>query len=82
MKLPRDISGEQVLKKLERIGYEKTKQTGSHMKLTRKFDIGEHNITIPNHSPIKVGTLNSIIKDLSENLNLSKDEIFDILFLK
>ena len=80
MKLPRDITGEQILKKLEKIGYEKTKQTGSQMKLTKKFDIGEHHITIPNHNPIKVGTLNSIIKDLSEHLKLSKEEIFNILF--
>ncbi len=80
MKLPRDISGEKILKKLEKIGYEKTKQTGSHIKLTKKFDIGEHNITIPNHNPIKVGTLNSIVKDLSENLKLSKDQILNILF--
>jgi predicted RNA binding protein YcfA (HicA-like mRNA interferase family) len=80
MKLPRDVSGEQILKKLEKIGYKKTKQTGSHMKLTKEFDIGEHHITIPNHNPIKVGTLNNIIKDLSENLKLSRDEIFRILF--
>jgi predicted RNA binding protein YcfA (HicA-like mRNA interferase family) len=80
MKVPRDISGEDILKKLRKIGYEKTKQTGSHIKLTKKFDIGEHNITIPNHSPLKIGTLNSIINDLSENLKLSKDEIYKILF--
>ena len=70
-----------IIKKcFEKIGYEKTKQTGSHMKLTKKFDIGEHHITIPNHNSIKVGTLNSIIKDLSESLKLSKDEIYKILF--
>ena len=80
MKLPRDICGEQILKKLEKIGYEKTKQTGNHIKLTKKFDIGEHHITIPNHNLIKVGTLNSIVKNLSENLKLSKDQIFNILF--
>ncbi|MFN8673605.1 MAG: type II toxin-antitoxin system HicA family toxin [Candidatus Sericytochromatia bacterium] len=80
MKIPRDINGQDILKSLERIGYEKTKQTGSHMKLTKKLDSREHNITISNHNPIKIGTLNSIIKDLSENLKLSKEEIFKILF--
>lgn len=80
IKLPRDINGKHILKKLEKIGYQKTKQTGSHIKLTKKFDIGEHHITIPNHDPIKIGTLNSIVKDLSENLKLSKDEVFKILF--
>lgn len=80
MKIPRDVSGEYILKQLEKIGYIKTKQTVSHMKLTRKLDFSEHNITIPNHNPIKIGTLNSIIKDLSENLKLSKEEILKILF--
>lgn len=80
MKIPRDISGEDILKKLKKIGYEKTKQTGSHIKLTKKLNIGEHNITIPNHNPIKIGTLNNIINDLSENLKLNKEEIYKILF--
>ena len=34
MKLPRDISGVELAKALERLGYRITRQTGSHLRLT------------------------------------------------
>jgi len=34
MKLPRDISGEELAKLLRKYGYKVTRQTGSHMRLT------------------------------------------------
>jgi len=34
MKLPRDISGTDLAKWLGRLGYEITRQTGSHLRLT------------------------------------------------
>ena len=55
MKLPRDLSGEQLAHALGRLGYEVTRQTGSHMRLTTT-DPAEHHITIPNHNPLRVGT--------------------------
>lgn len=48
MKLPRDLSGEELAKLLKKYGYEITRQTGSHMRLTTKVR-GEHNLTIPRH---------------------------------
>ena len=47
MKLPRDINGEKLAELLKRYGYETTRQTGSHMRLTTKLK-GEHHITINN----------------------------------
>ncbi len=38
MKLPRDISGEELAKLLKKFGYEITRQTGSHIRLTTKFE--------------------------------------------
>jgi predicted RNA binding protein YcfA (HicA-like mRNA interferase family) len=46
MKLPREISGEELAKLLKKYGYETTRQTGSHMRLTTTLQ-GEHHITIP-----------------------------------
>ena len=34
MKLPRDLSGAQLIKALEQLGYQATRQTGSHIRLT------------------------------------------------
>jgi predicted RNA binding protein YcfA (HicA-like mRNA interferase family) len=74
LKLPRDVSGEDLARRLCQLGYEVTRQTGSHMRLAR-IDKTEHRITIPAHDPLKVGTLNSILKDIAAHLGISRDEL-------
>ncbi len=79
MKLPRDLSGEELAKLLKKYGYEITRQTGSHMRLTTKVR-GEHNLTIPRHKALKPGTLNSILKDVAEHLEIDKKQLIEELF--
>ncbi|HSE43306.1 MAG TPA: type II toxin-antitoxin system HicA family toxin [Acidobacteriota bacterium] len=55
MKIPRDVSGQVLAAALAKLGYQITRQTGSHIRLTRKLP-DEHHITIPAHKIIKVGT--------------------------
>lgn len=74
MKIPRDITGTELAKILFKFGYAVTRQKGSHVRLTTTVK-GEHHITIPNHDPIKVGTLNAILKDVAEHLGISKEEL-------
>ena len=76
MKLPRDIDAATLKQLLVPLGYTVTRQTGSHIRLTTQNQ-GQHHITIPNHSPIKVGTLNAILRDIAEHLGLSRDELLD-----
>lgn len=63
MKLPRDIRGDELAQLLNKFGYSITRQTGSHLRLTRILK-EEHHITIPKHKNLKIGTLNNIIKIL------------------
>jgi len=70
MKLPRDLSGKDLAKKLQLLGYEISHQTGSHIRLTSR-EKGEHNITIPAHNPLKIGTLNAILRDISAHFGIS-----------
>jgi len=74
MRVPRDIGGVELAKSLEVFDYYVTRQTGSHIRLTTTR-AGEHHITIPMHKPLKVGTLNSILKDVAEHLGISKEEL-------
>ena len=76
MKLPRDIDAATLKQLLVPLGYTVTRQTGSHIRLTTQNQ-GQHHITIPNHNPIKVGTLNAILRDIAEHLGLSRDELLD-----
>ncbi len=49
MKIPRNLSGEQLVKALAKYGYVKTRQTGSHIRLTTTIK-GEHHITYSSQS--------------------------------
>ena len=79
MKLPRTISGVTLAKMLEKYGYLITRQSGSHIRLTTQLS-GQHHITIPNHDPLKVGTLSSILNAVSERFLKTKEDIIDDLF--
>ena len=79
MKVPRDVDAVDLINLLKRYGYGVVKQTGSHIKLSRKLDEGEHSITIPNHKPIKIGTLQSIAKDICLVNNLNINEFYQQL---
>ncbi|HAX50185.1 MAG TPA: type II toxin-antitoxin system HicA family toxin [Ignavibacteria bacterium] len=80
MKIPRDLNAIQFIKLLGSLNYEETRQSGSHKRLTRKTSVSEHHITIPNHDPIKLGTLNNILNDISLHLNISKKDLLEKLF--
>lgn len=64
--------GEELARRLQKYGYIVTRQTGSHMRLTTAQG-GEHHITIPRHSPLRVGTLNSILKDVAQHFGVDRD---------
>ena len=65
MKLPRDLSGRGLAKALQVLGYRVTRQTGSHLRITTTTH-GEHHVTVPDHDPLRVGTLGGILA-LAEN---------------
>ena len=79
MKLPRDISGKDLLKRIECLGYAPTRQAGSHVRATTQQK-GQHHVTIPLHDELRVGTLNAIISDIALHFSLSKPEVITKIF--
>lgn len=79
MKLPREISGEELVKLLKKYGYRITRQTGSHIRLTTTLQ-GEHHITIPAHKYLKIGTLSSILNDIAIYFKINKSDLIEELF--
>ncbi len=79
MKLPRDLSGRELAAVLAKLGYQVTRQAGSHMRLTTEIG-GQHQITIPDHDALKVGTLNAILREVSEHHGTTRDELLSLLF--
>ena len=81
MRLPRDLGGEELAALLGRYGYEVTRQTGSHMRLTTT-QRGEHRVTIPCHRSLRVGTLSAILRDVADHLGIPRQELIETLFSK
>lgn len=79
MRLPRDLSGRALAAALSRLGYEVTRQTGSHLRVTRRAP-QEHHVTIPDHDVLEVGTLTAILRDIAQSNALSRDELVRLLF--
>ena len=82
MRLPRDLSGTELASLLRRHGYEVTRQTGNHIRLTSTRMGAEHHITVPGHKALRVGTLSEILSDAASYLGMSREELAEDIFRK
>jgi predicted RNA binding protein YcfA (HicA-like mRNA interferase family) len=80
MKLPRDVDGPKLVNALRVLGYQQTRQSGSHIRVTTQRD-GENHEVIPAHHPLKTGTLASICKRIAAHHHMSVDELLAMLDL-
>ena len=81
MRLPRDLSGRDLAKRLERqYGYRVTRTKGSHMTLTRTTDTDRHSVTVPVHRDLRIGTLDAIMTDVAGHLGIPKSTVREQLF--
>lgn len=79
MIVPADLYGSELIKKIRRAyGYEVANQVGSHIKLKKN---NAKPLTIPNHKPLKKGTLKSILEQLAEYENKSVETVLKDLGL-
>ncbi|GMT49130.1 MAG: hypothetical protein IEMM0008_0669 [bacterium] len=72
----KNISGKELVALLDKkLGYKLIHQKGSHFKLKNN----NKTASIPNHNPLKTGTLNAILRQVAEKENLQVSELKDIL---
>lgn len=75
MKVPRDITAAQLIRSLRVLGYESVRQDGSHIRLTTTLG-GTHHVTVPNHRPLKTGTLlGGVLKPVAAHHQLTVEEL-------
>lgn len=79
MRLPRDLSGAELARRLEGVGYRPTRQAGSHLRLTYD-NPPQHHVTVPLHDNLRVGTLAAILQAVAGRLGCSRDELLRQLF--
>ncbi len=79
MKIPRDINAPELVRALRVLGYESMRQEGSHIRLTTTVG-GTHHLTIPNHRPLKTGTLlGGVLKPVATHHKLTVAELLEKL---
>jgi predicted RNA binding protein YcfA (HicA-like mRNA interferase family) len=79
VRLPRDLSGRALAQALGRLGYQITRQTGSHLRLTTQ-EGGEHHLTIPDHAALRVGTLAAILNEVATHFSFEREALLERLF--
>jgi predicted RNA binding protein YcfA (HicA-like mRNA interferase family) len=68
------MSGRDLAKALKILGYETTRQTSSHMRLTTQ-EQGQYHLTIPKHDPLRIGTLAAILADIADHFHMTREEL-------
>jgi len=81
VKLPRDLTGEELVQRLARLGYQVERRTGSHVRMVWEGPTGEHAVTIPLHRPLKVGTLAGILRAVAEARGVDRKALDRLLDL-
>ena len=79
MKLPRGLTGAELVRSLQRLWYVVTRQTGSHIRLTCANPF-EHHLTVPNHDPARVGTLSTILNEVAVAHAMTREQLIEKLF--
>jgi len=76
-KLPH-LSGREIIRALERLGYVQVRQRGSHVVMKKSTSEGSFGCVVPMHNEVAIGTLHSILKQArvspEEFLKVAKKE--------
>jgi predicted RNA binding protein YcfA (HicA-like mRNA interferase family) len=76
MKIPRDVSGARLADLLcRKWRYAKVHQVGSHI-IPETSEPTHQRIAIPEHNPLRLGTLNSILRAVARHKGVPRDAIF------
>jgi predicted RNA binding protein YcfA (HicA-like mRNA interferase family) len=73
------VSGEKLLKVLVRLGYEIIRKRGSHVRPRKLTAAGDHNITVPLHDELAMGTLKDILSQISIWNGISEDALIEMI---
>lgn len=75
MKLPRDLYGRELAAALCRDwGYQQVNRVGSHIILQTEKP-GHHRLSVPDHKPLRIGTLNGILRDVAAAKGATREAI-------
>ncbi|MCE9645276.1 MAG: type II toxin-antitoxin system HicA family toxin [Chloroflexi bacterium] len=56
------LSGREIIRALEKLGFVQARQRGSHVVMKKSTPEGSAGCVVPMHNEVAIGTLNSILK--------------------
>jgi predicted RNA binding protein YcfA (HicA-like mRNA interferase family) len=75
MKLPRNISGDQLADHIcQRWEYTRINQVGSHIMLRTETPSRSRQV-IPAHTPMRIGTFSKILSQIAEHKQVTREDI-------
>lgn len=75
MKLPRDLSGNELVQALCREwGYRRVHQVGSHV-ILETDEPKQQRLSIPDHAALRIGTLNGILRTVAAHKGVDRREL-------
>ena len=79
MKLPRDLSGREVVDSLVRmLGYRVVHEKGSHIVIETDSP-SRQRIVVPDHKVLRLGTLNAVPRAVAAHKGLDKNQVAALL---
>ncbi len=78
MRMPRGLSGADLIKALGELAYRPMRQTGRHMRQTTTMGV-EHHVTVRNRDPLRIGTLPAILDGVAHHHRISRDGLIRLI---
>jgi predicted RNA binding protein YcfA (HicA-like mRNA interferase family) len=78
MRLPRGVPADRLIRFLGHLGYRVIRRKGSHISL-RNDGPPAHTITVPDHNPLKTGTLQGILAEVAKARSVTVDSLAESL---
>ena len=79
MNIPRDLHGRDLAAALcRRCDYQKVHQVGSHIILQTETP-QHHRVSVPDHKPLRIGTLNGILRAVAAAKQVRREDILGSL---
>lgn len=73
MKLPA-LSGKEIIRRFEKLGYEVVRQKGSHVRMVHESDSTKKPITVPFHPSVGRGLLRKILRQAEVSVEEFEEE--------
>ena len=79
MKLPRELRGRDLARVLcAQWAYRQVNQVGSHIILETETP-QHHRLSVPDHKPLRIGTLNAILRQVAAAKGVAREDILATL---